>query len=144
MNTHALKPILRGGRGGRVVRAVALLALCSAYLQGALTKSFDLAGAAAEMAHFGLHPPGPIAIAVIGFELSMCVLVLSGVFRWLGALALGAFTLAATFLAFRFWMLPPGMDRAMATNGFFEHLGLVGAFLLVALQDLRRGKTSPD
>ena len=50
-----------------------------------------------------------------------------------GALALMAFTLAATLIANRFWGLPPGPERFMAANGFFEHLGLAGGFLLVAL-----------
>lgn len=140
--THALKPILRNSQGIRIVRTIALLALCSAYLQGALTKSFDFAGATAEMVHFGLYPPQVVALAVILFELCMCALVLTGVFRWLGALALGGFTLAATFLALRFWLLPEGMDRDMAANAFFEHVGLAGAFVLVAVQDLLEDKVS--
>ncbi|WP_104666180.1 DoxX family protein [Ensifer adhaerens] len=114
-----------------------LLALCSAYIQGPLTKIFDFPGALAEMDHFGLHPAPFFAVGVIVFELSMSALILSGVYRWAAASALAAFTLAATFLAFRFWELPPGMERAMATNGFFEHIGLAGAFVLVALYDLR-------
>lgn len=120
------------------VRWLGLLGLCAAYLQGGLMKLFDLPGATAEMEHFGLHPPGLMAAGVISFELICSVLVLSGVARWLGALALGGFTLAATFIAIRFWELPPGMGRSMATNSFFEHLGLAGAFILVAADDLIR------
>jgi uncharacterized membrane protein YphA (DoxX/SURF4 family) len=42
----------------------------------------------------------------------------------------------ATFIANRFWgMAPP--ERFMAANSFFEHLGLVGGFLLVAWHDLK-------
>ncbi|WP_077964048.1 DoxX family protein [Ensifer adhaerens] len=114
-----------------------LLALCSAYIQGPLTKIFDFPGALAEMDHFGLHPAPLFAVGVIVFELAMSALILSGVYRWAAAGALAAFTFAATFLAFRFWELPPGMERAMTTNGFFEHIGLAGAFVLVALYDLR-------
>jgi hypothetical protein len=33
------------------------------------------------------------------------------------------------------WELPYGIDRSMATNAFFEHLGLAGAFLIVAVFD---------
>ena len=114
---------------------IALLGLCAAYIQGALTKAFDFPSAIAEMQHFGLYPAAPFAIAVIVFELAASVLVLSGILRWLGALALAGFTLMATFLALRFWeMTPP--DRTMAANAFFEHLGLVGGFLLVAWADL--------
>lgn len=116
---------------------VGLLALCSAYIQGPLTKIFDFPGALAEMEHFGLHPAPLFAVGVIVFELAMSALILSGFYRWAAAGALAAFTLAATLLAFRFWELPPGMERAMATNGFFEHIGLAGAFVLVAVYDLR-------
>jgi uncharacterized membrane protein YphA (DoxX/SURF4 family) len=41
----------------------------------------------------------------------------------------------ATFLANRFWEMSPP-ERIMVANSFFEHLGLVGAFLLVAWCDL--------
>ena len=127
---------LRPGRSGNPFMFVGLLALCSAYIQGPLTKIFDFPGALAEMEHFGLHPAPLFAVGVIVFELTMSALILSGFYRWAAAGALAAFTLAATLLAFRFWELPPGMERAMATNGFFEHIGLAGAFVLVALYDL--------
>lgn len=116
---------------------LALLALCSAYIQGPLVKILDFSGALAEMEHFGLNPAPLFAVGVIVFELSMSALVLAGIYRFVAAGALSAFTLAATFLAFRFWELPPGMERAMAMNGFFEHIGLVGAFVLVAWYDLQ-------
>ncbi len=120
------------------VEFLALLALCSAYIQGALVKIFDFPGALAEMEHFGLMPAPFFAVAVIVFELSMSALILSGFFRWAGGLALAIFTVMATFLALRFWELPPGMESSMAMNGFFEHLGLAGAFVLVAWHDLAR------
>jgi uncharacterized membrane protein YphA (DoxX/SURF4 family) len=50
----------------------------------------------------------------------------------------------ATLIALRFWELPQGDDRFMAANAFFEHLGLVGGFLLVAWYDLKRTATSKD
>jgi uncharacterized membrane protein YphA (DoxX/SURF4 family) len=120
-------------------QTIALLALCSAYIQGPLTKILDFNGALAEMEHFGLHPATFFALAVITFELIASAMVISGFLRWAGALALAGFTLLATFLALRFWEMAPGMDRVMATNAFFEHLGLVGAFVIVAARDLARG-----
>jgi uncharacterized membrane protein YphA (DoxX/SURF4 family) len=116
---------------------LALLALCSAYIQGPLVKIFDFPGALAEMEHFGLHPAPLFAVGVVVFELSMSALILAGIYRWAAAGALAVFTLAATFLAFRFWEQQAGMERAMAMNGFFEHIGLVGAFVIVAWYDLR-------
>ena len=118
----------------RSVALLALLALCSAYLVGGITKLLDFSGAVAEMEHFGLAPAAPLAAATIALELGASVLILIGKQRWLGALALALFTLAASMLANRFWLLQ-GIDRFMAKNAFFEHLGLAGAFILIALHD---------
>jgi uncharacterized membrane protein YphA (DoxX/SURF4 family) len=96
------------------------------------------------MNHFGLAPAVSIAIAVIALELGASIMILAGFYRWLAALALGGFTLMATLIALRFWELPPGQDRFMAANASFEHLGLVGGFLLVALHDLNRAAASKD
>jgi uncharacterized membrane protein YphA (DoxX/SURF4 family) len=120
-------------------RVIALLALCAAYIQGPLTKLFDFHGAIAEMEHFGLHPATLFAAGVIIFELTASAMVLSGILRWLGALSLALFTLLATLVALRFWEMPAGMERMMATNAFFEHLGLAGAFVIVAIIDLTQG-----
>lgn len=119
-----------------VVKFIALLGLCAAYIQGGLVKLTDFQGAIGEMTHFGLKPPMIFAAAVIVLELAASAMILTGRWRWLGALALGGFTLLATFLALRFWEMPVGQDRFMAANSFFEHLGLAGGFLLVAWLDL--------
>ncbi|THK34042.1 DoxX family protein [Ensifer sp. MPMI2T] len=152
MSLFSLEKHLAGrfppGIGDRRILFIGLLALCSAYIQGPVVKIFDFAGAIAEMAHFGLQPAPVFAIGVIVFELSMSALILAGIYRWAAATALAVFTFAATFIALRFWELPPGMECSMAMNGFFEHLGLVGAFTLVAWHDLRehgapgKGRTS--
>jgi uncharacterized membrane protein YphA (DoxX/SURF4 family) len=115
-----------------------LLLLCSAYLQGGLVKAFDFPAALAEMRHFGLAPAAPLAVLTIAGELGAALLVLTGRWRWAGAAYLAAFTLAANLVANRFWELS-GMARSMSENGFFEHLGLAGAFLLVAWLDWRGG-----
>ncbi len=119
-----------------------LLGLCAPYLQGGLNKLLDFSGAVGEAEHFGLPQPILVAASTIALELGASFFILVGRLRWLGALALGAFTLAATFIANRFWELPAGQERFMTANGFFEHLALVGAFLLVAWWDLR-GNTRP-
>ncbi len=121
------------------LKTLALMALCAAYIQGPLTKIADFPGAIAEMEHFGLTPPTAFAVVVILFELTASAMVITGYLRWLAALALAGFTLLATLIALRFWELAPGMDRMMATNAFFEHLGLAGAFVLVAISDLAKG-----
>ncbi len=120
-----------------LIRWLAMLFLCAAYLQGGLAKLVDFQGAVAEMVHFGIAPAAPVAAATIALELGASVLILSGRYRWAGALALAGFTFMANLLANRFWELAPP-ERMMSANGFFEHLGLVGGFLLVAWFDLRR------
>src|ERR1700756_5579951 len=105
--------------GNLTIRWLALLALCSAYLQGGIDKAIDFAGAVAEMQHFGLAPAAPLAALTIAVEIGAAAMVRAGIQRWLGALALAGFTLSATFVANRFWeMAPPA--RFMAENGFFE------------------------
>jgi uncharacterized membrane protein YphA (DoxX/SURF4 family) len=142
MRRVANKPLLASASSALAtspaLHILALIALCSAYIQGPLVKIFDFSGAIGEMNHFGLSPAPLFAVAVIVFELAMSALVISGVFRWAAAGALAVFTLMATFLALRFWELPPGMERSMAMNGFFEHIGLCGAFVFVALHDFGR------
>jgi uncharacterized membrane protein YphA (DoxX/SURF4 family) len=124
------------------IRTMALVALCAAYIQGPLTKIVDFDGALAEMTHFGLQPATFFAVSVIIYELVASAMVISGFLRWAGALALAGFTLLATFIAIRFWEMAPGMERMMATNSFFEHIGLAGAFVLVAAMDLDRDASS--
>ena len=123
--------------GSVTIRWLALLALCAAYLQGGLDKAFDFAGAIAETQHFGLPFAAPLAALTIVVELGASLLILTGIKRWAGALVLAGFTLFATFVANRFWeMAPP--ERFMAENAFFEHIGLIGGFVLVAWHDLKQ------
>jgi uncharacterized membrane protein YphA (DoxX/SURF4 family) len=129
---------LRIGRwiGTPIVHWIALLGLCAAYLQGGFDKAIDFRGAVAEVQQLGLVPAAPLALATIMTELLGSALILIGFYRWGGALSLAGFTLMATFLANRFWEIPMP-DRVMVENTFFEHLGLVGGFLLVAWQDFQ-------
>lgn len=136
-NTNGNWPVAasRPALGSRAIRFIAYLGLCAAYLQGGIVKLTDFPGAIAEMNHFGLTPAPLFAVLVIVLELGASLMILMGRLRWLGALGLAGFTLLATGIALRYWELPVGHERFMATNSFFEHLGLVGGFLLVAWLD---------
>ena len=112
---------------------LARLALVSAYLLGAIVKLSDWSAAVAEQAHFGMAPPEFWAAATIAVELLGPLLILSGRLMWLGAGMLGMFTLFAAVTANAFWAMPTGQARFMATNAFFEHIGLIGGFILIAL-----------
>lgn len=111
-------------------------ALCSAYLLGGITKLSDFPAAVAEQAHFGIPHPTLSAAATIAVELVAPLLILSRRLVWLGAGTLGVFTALAALAANAFWTMQ-GPERFMATNAFFEHFGLVGGFVLVALRDHR-------
>ncbi|KQM13369.1 DoxX family protein [Novosphingobium sp. Leaf2] len=112
---------------------IARLALCGAYLLGGIVKASDWQAAVAEQAHFGMHPPMVWAALTIAIEITGPLLILSGRLVWLGAGMLGIFTLLAAITANAFWTMPAGQERFMATNAFFEHLGLIGGFVLAAL-----------
>lgn len=135
-----LAAIVRPIMAAPAMRWFAYLGLCAAYIQGPATKIMDFDSAIAEMNHFGLSPALAFAVGVIVFELVASAMILLGGWRWLAALALAGFTLMATFVALRFWEMPAGQGRMMAMNSFFEHLGLIGGFILVAIDDLTRSK----
>ncbi|PZU58907.1 MAG: hypothetical protein DI547_09055 [Sphingobium sp.] len=111
---------------------LARLALAGAYIQGGLTKLLDFPAAVAEQAHFGMQPAALWAVATIVVELAGAALVVSGRWLWLGAGMLGVFTGLAALKANAFWAMT-GPERFMAANAFFEHIGLIGGFVLAAM-----------
>lgn len=116
---------------------LARLALASAYLLGAAVKLSNFPAAVTEQAHFDMPSPALFAVLTIAVELVGPALILSGRLVWLGAGMLGVFTALAAITANAFWAMPAGPERLTATNAFFEHVGLVGGFVLVALLDRR-------
>jgi uncharacterized membrane protein YphA (DoxX/SURF4 family) len=112
---------------------LARLALVGAYLLGGIVKASDWTAAVAEQTHFGMSPPALWAALTIVVEIVGPLLILSGRLVWLGAGMLGIFTLFAAITANAFWAMPAGQERFMAANAFFEHLGLIGGFVLAAM-----------
>lgn len=122
---------------------LAKLALVSAYVLGGMVKAADFPAAIAEQSHFGLHPPALFAALTIAVELLGSALVMTRRWVWLGAGMLGVFTGLAALTANAFWTMPAGHERFVATNAFFEHLGLIGGFILVAVLAHRKGEAAP-
>ncbi|RQR72024.1 MULTISPECIES: DoxX family protein [unclassified Burkholderia] len=114
------------------VGALVRLALVSAFLIGGVAKALDFDGAVAEQAHFGLHPPALWAALAIVVEIGGSLCVVFRRFTWLGAGSLGVLTVVAMLVANDFWN-QTGAARFMALNGFFEHLGLIAALVLVTM-----------
>lgn len=126
----------------RAVWFVARLLLVSAYLLGGVTKLMDWNAAVAEQAHFGMDPPAFWAALTIAVEILGPALILIDRFVWLGAGMLGTFTFLAAFVANRFWTLQ-GQERFTASNAFFEHMGLMGGFIIVAILSHRARRVQP-
>ena len=114
------------------VSFAARLAMTSSYLLGGMTKLLNFSAAIAEQERFGLRPGWLCAALTILIELGGSVLVLSGYAVWLGAGALGCLTAVAMFKADNFWT-KSGQESVTQANTFFEHLGLIGGFVLIAL-----------
>lgn len=112
---------------------LAAVALCTAYVYSGLSKLLDFAAARGEAAHFGLHPAGLFAAAIILTQLGGSALMLFGRGRVqaFGAVALAGFTVLATPVGHAFWRMQ-GMERFHNLNSFLEHIGLVGGLLLFA------------
>jgi uncharacterized membrane protein YphA (DoxX/SURF4 family) len=106
------------------------ICLVSAYLIGGVTKLLHFDGAVAEQVHVGLHPGWLWAALAILVEIAGSLCVIFNRLTWLGAGGLAALTVVAMLVANNFWRLE-GMARFMALNSFFEHLGLIAAFVMV-------------
>jgi uncharacterized membrane protein YphA (DoxX/SURF4 family) len=141
MQRYHTPPLVDAILGWRWTGLAARVLLVGAYLLGGVVKATDWSGAVAEQAHFGMRPPALWAGLTIAVEIIGPLLILSGRLVWLGAGMLGVFTVLAAITANAFWAMPPGPDRFMATNAFFEHLGLVGGLILAAMM-ARAGQRS--
>ncbi|WP_250516500.1 DoxX family protein [Caballeronia sp. INDeC2] len=106
------------------------IGLVSAYFIGGVAKLLHFDAAAAEQVHFGLHPGWLWASIAIFVELVGSLCIIFARFTWLAAGALAALTLVAMFVANDFWRLE-GAAHFIALNSFFEHLGLIAAFVMV-------------
>jgi len=106
------------------------VALVSAYLVGGVDKLLHFQNAILEQEHFGLHPGWLWAAVTIIVELGGSLCIIANRRVWLGAGALGVLTAVAMLVANDFWNLA-GQARFMAMNGFFEHLGLIAALVMV-------------
>jgi transmembrane protein len=89
------------------------------------------------MLHVGLHPAWAFNLASLLTQLLGSALIIVNRRVWLGAGALGVFTVIATLLAHRFWNLS-GEARFMQMNSFFEHWTICAAFVLVTVVRIRR------
>ncbi len=122
----------------RQLALIALLALLSPYLISGLVKLWFWQAALDEVAALtGLSSALAVqflAAATIGLQLGASCWLLSAVRgSWLAALALAAFTLAASLLAHNWWSMPAEPARSQSLASFWEHIALIGALLQLAI-----------
>ncbi|MDX7951840.1 DoxX family protein [Lichenihabitans sp. Uapishka_5] len=113
-----------------VVQALARLCLASPFLAAGIYKLVDWQAGEVEMAHSGLAPAWLFNALVLVTELVGAALVITGRRIWLGAGALGIFTVLTTFIAHRFWLFD-GSEAVSEFNAFLEHAAIAAAFVLV-------------
>lgn len=106
------------------------------FLAAGIIKLLDWQAGEAEMEHTGLHPAWIFNLASLLTELGGSALIILNRQIWLGAGALGVFTVLATLLAHRFWDLS-GEARMMQFNTFLEHATISAAFILIVVVQLR-------
>jgi transmembrane protein len=114
----------------------ARICLTLPFLAGGLSKLFFWDAGVVETAGLGLHPAWLFNLATVLTELLGSISVILDRKTWLGAGALGIFTVLATFLGHRFWEIS-GPERQMQLNSFLEHVTIAAAFILVVVVGLR-------
>lgn len=113
---------------------LARLAVALPFLLSGIAKLVDFNGAIAEVRGLtGLEPAALFAALVIVTQLGGSALLVAGErFAWIGAAALGGFTIVATLYAHAFW-LKPEAERFLHRNIFFEHISIIGGLALLAI-----------
>lgn len=113
------------------------------FLVSGLSKLVDWQAAEAEMLRSGLHPAWAFTVAVLVTQLGGSALIIANRKLWLGAGALGVFTVLTNFIAHRFWEFA-GDAHTAQLNSFLEHWTMSAAFILVVAVYLRPTKVALD
>ncbi len=88
-----------------------------------------------EMAHFGLTPALPYAIALIVTLFGGSALAITGgKWSWLGAGWLGVFTALTIPICHAFWKLQ-GAEAMSEFRTVMEHISIIGGLMIVAILD---------
>jgi uncharacterized membrane protein YphA (DoxX/SURF4 family) len=92
----------------------------------------------AEFAELGIPFSGLFAAATIATQLLGGLSVATGVGAAFGAALLAGFTIAATVLGHRFWLMRGDAAKREFTTSL-EHVAIVGGLILVIVDSLRTG-----
>jgi len=124
-----------------VTLLVARIWIVLPFLVSGLSKLIDWQAAETEMLRAGLHPAWTFTAAVLVTQLGGSALIIANRKLWLGAGALGVFTVLTNFIAHRFWEFS-GDTRTAQLNSFLEHWTMSAAFVLVVAVYLRAEKVA--
>jgi transmembrane protein len=116
--------------GNPATLLVARICVTLPFLAAGIVKLADWPGGVAEMVRAGLHPGWFFNAAALVTELGGSALIIFDRKAWLGAGALGIFTVIATLVGHRFWDAT-GDERIIQFNTFLEHATIGAAFILV-------------
>lgn len=125
----------------RAVDITARVLLTFPFWGSGLAKLIDFNGGVAEMRMFGLEPAPVFNIAVFVTQLVGSALIISGRYTWLGAGMLGVFTALTIPIVHRFWALD-GEHGIVAFHAATEHVGMIGALVVVSILSLQRRRAT--
>jgi transmembrane protein len=120
----------------RITEFAARVLLTFPFWGSGLAKLLDFSGGMAEMRQFGLEPAWFYNGLTVFIQLGGSGLIISKRWTWLGAGVLGVFTALTIPIVHAFWRFEG--ERAIAafhTAG--EHVGMIGALVLVSILALR-------
>lgn len=119
---------------------LARIVLTFVFWGAGLGKLIDFQGGAAEMAHFGLEPAGPVNALVVATLLVGSALVVLDRHAWLGCGMLAVFTALTIPLVHHFWSMD-GEEALAHFHTAAEHVTVIGALMVMAILSHR---TSPN
>lgn len=108
-----------------------------------LIKLIDFSGGMAEMSQFGLEPAWLFNGLTVFVQLTGSALIILNRGTWLGAGMLGVFTFLTIPIVHAFWRLE-GERAIMAFHTAGEHMGMIGALVLVSILAARSNQAAPE
>ncbi|WP_051356935.1 DoxX family protein [Azorhizobium doebereinerae] len=118
--------------GSRAFFVFARVVFTFVFWGAGLGKIVDYSGTLAELAHFGLNPPGVWAPLVIATLLVGAGLIIVNRYAWLGCGMLATFVVLTIPIAHPFWKLPEP-EATYHFHFFAEHITVIGALMMAAI-----------
>lgn len=120
----------------RITEIAARVLLTFPFWGSGLAKLLNFSGGMAEMSQFGLEPAWFYNSLTIFVQLLGSALIIVKRGTWLGAGMLGVFTFLTIPIVHAFWRLE-GERAIVAFHTAGEHLGMIGALVVVSILSLR-------